>query len=215
VADFNRQVLTQQPLNAARGVGRDALKLFALTPATSPGDTPISRWQFQHSYPTYPPHASRQVIVAAGRSLGGGGPAVNRPLAAFLRGYQLRGGYTPGPLLAIAALAGLIGSASLARRRWPAQPDQDALPGQPDQDALPGQPGQDALPGRQAATACFGFFATSVAVLVTSDLFEFSWRYQLPALVTLPPAGALGIAVIIRAAGARRAVRTSRAGRTA
>ncbi len=215
VADFNRQVLTQQPLNAARGVGRDALKLFALTRTTSPGDTPISRWQFQHSYPTYPPHASRQVIAAAGRSLGGGGPAVNRPLAAFLRGYQLRGGYAPGPLLAIAALAGLIGSASLARRRRPAQPDQDALPGQPDQDALPGQPGQDALPGRQAATACFGFFATSVAVLVTSDLFEFSWRYQLPALVTLPPAGALGIAVIIRAAGARRAVRTSRADRTA
>jgi hypothetical protein len=30
-----------------------------------------------------------------------------------------------------------------------------------------------------------------------SDLFEFSWRYQLPALVTLVPAGALGIGVII------------------
>ena len=30
-----------------------------------------------------------------------------------------------------------------------------------------------------------------------SDLFEFSWRYQLPALVTLPPAGALGITIIL------------------
>ena len=28
-------------------------KLFALTRATSAGDTPISRWQFQDGYPTY------------------------------------------------------------------------------------------------------------------------------------------------------------------
>ena len=223
VAGFNRQVLTQQPLNVARGVGRDALKLFALTRATSPGDTPISRWQFQHNYPTYPPHASRQVIVAAGHRLGGGGPGVNRPLAVFLRGYQLGGGYTPGPLLAVAALAGLIGSASLARRRGAAQPGTHADPdADADQaaDAGPGADadsdfGSDALPARQAALACFLFFATAVAVLAASDLFEFSWRYQLPALVTLPPAGALGIAVILRTAGTRQAVRTSRAGGTA
>ena len=41
-------------------------------------------------------------------------------------------------------------------------------------------------------------------VLLASDLFEFSWRYQLPALVTLPPAGALGITVIIGYIAARR-----------
>ena len=34
-------------------------------------------------------------------------------------------------------------------------------------------------------------------MLLTSDLFEFSWRYQLPALITLPPAGALGISIMI------------------
>ena len=28
-----------------------------------------------------------------------------------------------------------------------------------------------------------------------SDAFQFSWRYQLPALITLPPAGALGLTV--------------------
>ena len=33
-------------------------------------------------------------------------------------------------------------------------------------------------------------------MLLVSDLFEFSWRYQLPALVTLVPAGALGIAAL-------------------
>jgi hypothetical protein len=37
-----------------------------------------------------------------------------------------------------------------------------------------------------------------------SDAFEFSWRYQLPALVTLVPAGALGITVLIRLARTRR-----------
>jgi hypothetical protein len=35
-------------------------------------------------------------------------------------------------------------------------------------------------------------------VLLVSDLFEFSWRYQLPAVVTLIPAGALGLAVLAR-----------------
>ena len=34
-------------------------------------------------------------------------------------------------------------------------------------------------------------------MLLLSDTFDFSWRYQLPALMTLPPAGALGITVII------------------
>ena len=40
----------------------------------------------------------------------GGQAQVNRPVAAFLQAYQLGGGYTPGPLLALCALAGLAGS---------------------------------------------------------------------------------------------------------
>ncbi len=32
--------------------------------------------------------------------------------------------------------------------------------------------------------------------MLVSDLFEFSWRYQLPALVTLVPAGVLGLSVL-------------------
>jgi len=50
-------------------------------------------------------------------------------------------------------------------------------------------------------------FTSGAAVLLVSDVFEFSWRYLLPALVTLVPAGALGIAVVI---GAPRAQRGSR-----
>ena len=53
---------------------------------------------------------------------------------------------------------------------------------------VPGRRGR-----RDVSVACLLFFATAVILLLASDAFEFSWRYQLPALVTLPPAGALGI----------------------
>ncbi len=51
----------------------------------------------------------------------------------------------------------------------------------------------------QLALACLLVFGAAAAVLLASDAFEFSWRYQLPALVTLPPAGLLGIALVIAA----------------
>jgi hypothetical protein len=173
ISDFNHAVLVQQPGRLLAAYGRDAAKLFALTRAGSRGDTPISRWQFQRVFPYYPPWSSRQVVSTEIGQLGGGGAAAAwRPAAAFLRAYQLGRGYTPGPLLALAALAGLAGSALAARRKT----DQRT---------------------RQAALGCLLFFGSGVFVLGVSDLFEFSWRYQLPALVTLIPAGALGISVVI------------------
>ena len=39
-------------------------------------------------------------------------------------------------------------------------------------------------------------FTSAAAVLLVSDAFEFSWRYQLPALVTLPPAAALALTAL-------------------
>jgi hypothetical protein len=179
IADFNRRVLTQQPQRVAAAYARDVAKVFALTRTGRPGDTPISRWQFQTAYPYYPPHATEQIVGAATARFGGGGPAVWRPAAGFLRSYQLGGGYTPGPVLAFAVLAGLAGPAALLRRR--------------------------AGPGiRQPALACLLFLTSGAALLLVSDLFEFSWRYQLPALVTLVPAGALGISIIIGAVRSRR-----------
>jgi hypothetical protein len=179
LSDFNRRVLTEQPLRVLAAYEHDVLKLFALTRTGSPGDTPIARWQFQTAFPYYPPHASVQVVRTAVDRFGGGVPTVWRPVAAFLRSYQLDGGYTPGPLLAIFTVAALAGSAAALRRR-----------------ADPGT--------RQLASACLLFFTAAVSLTLVSDLFEFSWRYQLPALVTLPPAGALGIAVILRSIGTRR-----------
>jgi hypothetical protein len=183
ITDFNHRVLTQQPLRVLRSYLRDVVRPFALTRDGSPGVTAISRWQFQTAYPYYAPHASRGVIDASVDRFGGGRPVVWAPVAGFLRGYQLHGGYTPGPLFALCVLAGLAGSASLLARRW----------------AGPAT--------REPALACLLLFTSAVALELVSDVFEFSWRYLLPALVTLVPAGALGITVVLAADAARRAPR--------
>jgi hypothetical protein len=181
ITDFNHRVLSQQPLRVLRAYLRDVVRPFALTRDGSPGVTAISRWQFQTAYPYYPPHASRQVIDSSVARFGGGRPAVWAPAARFLRAYQLHGGYTPGPLFGLCVLAGLAGSAILLvrRRAGPA--------------------------ARGPALACMLLFLSAVSVLLVSDVFEFSWRYLLPALVTLVPAGALGITAVLRAGWARPA----------
>lgn len=43
------------------------------------------------------------------------------------------------------------------------------------------------------AAGCLLATGLAVAAVAGADLYEFSWRYQLPALVTLPLAGALGV----------------------
>jgi Dolichyl-phosphate-mannose-protein mannosyltransferase len=179
LSDFNHQVLAQQPLRLLGAYVSDVVKPFALTRNTRPGDTSIARWQFQTKYTYYPPWTSEAVVKAATARFGGGPPAVWRPVAAFLRSYQLHGGYTPGPLLAVCVLASLAACAAMARRRL--------------------EPAT-----RQLGLACLALFASAAAVILVSDVFEFSWRYQLPALVTLVPAGVLGISVITRSIGARR-----------
>jgi len=185
VSGFDTAVLTQQPLRVLAGIAGDAARLFAVTRSTSPGDTPVSRWQFQAYYPAFAPHATRAEIRGFIAQFGGGQPAVSRPLATVLRSYQLDGGYTPGPLLLLATVAGMTGSAAVLRR-------------------------DDGAGRRQLAAACLLFTATAAAVLLVSDAFEFSWRYQLPALVLLPAAGALGLSVLGRLA--RRRIGGSAAG---
>jgi hypothetical protein len=171
VESFNEQVLRQQPDRVLESIGRDALKLFAVTRVTDPGDDPISRWQFQPGFPYMYPHASRKVVRDVVHQFGGGTPSVWAPVARFLRGYQLDGGYTPGPLLLACVLGGLAGGVVAFRRRIsPAR--------------------------RELARACFVMVVTAVSLLLVSDVFVFSWRYQLPALVTLPAAGALALACL-------------------
>ena len=176
VASFNSAVLHQQPGRVLASYASDVKKLFSVSKITFPGDTPVSRWQFQTRYPYLSPHATPAQVLPATAHYGGGRPAVWRPGASFLRAYQLGGGYTPGPLLAFCALAGLAGSviAVIARFR------------------------RDGAYSSPLVLGCFLFFLSGAAVLLMSDVFEFSWRYQLPALVTLPPAAAAGLAEIAR-----------------
>ena len=193
IASFNRAVALQQPQRVLAAIAGDSLKLFALTRTSSQGGTPISRWQFQTFYPVYPSWVtvgSGRTVVLGVHPLPGTGPLVmqrlapalggkaevSKPVAAFLRGYQSHGGYTPGPLMAIFTLAGLCGALlALARRRSRRRSGGSGDP----------------------AMAALLFFGCGAAVLAMSDAFQFSWRYQLPGFVTLPQAGALGAAAVL------------------
>ena len=176
---FAYSVLKQQPLRVAGDIARDSVKIFALTRDTEQGDTPIARWQFQVGYPYYPPGVTRHGRTAPARSsprAGGGGHArVHRKADIALRYYQLHGGYTPGPVFLLGLLAGIAGIFTFRRRRDPGP-----------------------------ALACLLITGCAVAVLLGADLYEFSWRYQLPALITLPVAGAFGATALARHIRARR-----------
>jgi hypothetical protein len=232
INDLTTAVLSQQELRVLGSVARDSVRLFALTREQTAGVTPIGRWQFQAGYPAYPPWVnvcpagspSPQACMLAQQALqkrvapitdllvrpggpivvgvqhqafgafhpsvlkpGYGGPAqVNLPLARFLRAYQLDGGYTPGPLLALCTLAGLAGSFVLLRRRI-----SDRT--------------------RQLGLATLLFTGAAIFALLAPDLYQFSWRYELPAVITLVPAGALGAATLLSLRGAGRSSRGGRA----
>jgi len=188
VNELTSAIKSQQPLRVAGGIAGDSLRLFSVTRDATRWIAPVWRWQFQTRYPVYPHWIQlgpgNAIVVGVQTKLFGafhfsvlkpsyGGHAqVNRPIAAFLRSYQRDGGFTPGPLLALFTLAGLAGSVlALVRRGSPRS--------------------------RLLAAACLLFTGTAVVLLLAPDVFEFSWRYMLPALVTLPPAGAAGAAALL------------------
>ena len=262
--DFTRQVFLQQPGTVATAITEDIVGSFSYPRAPGQADTPIFRWQFQTSYPAFPARLTHPREARIMRQFGGGKPTVVRPLATALRVYQLDGGYTPGPALALAGLigiAGMAGSDRLWRRRTrrimrlggrgispggagrraggagidpdgagrrPVLADAREMTGFGDRNSGGGRTWRDGparidlasgTGGRGGAggaalavsagrdrpasahpaglrAACFLVIATGLALLVGADIVEFSWRYQLPGLVTLPLAGALGLTVL-------------------
>jgi hypothetical protein len=185
-AQLGSAIRHQQPLRIAGAIARDSIRLFALTRGPVPSVTPIARWQFQDHYPVYPLWTSlRGGRIIIGLQKGphpfhfvplnpsyGGKAQVNGTLARLLRRYQFHGGYTPGPVYLVASLLALAGSLLLLSRR---------------------RLGQRA---RQAGLACLLFTAAAVVVVLGPDVYEFSWRYELPAVVVLVPAGVLGLAAL-------------------
>jgi len=206
--NFLLRLAKQQPLAIPLSTLRDAARLFALTKDGTSSITAISRWQFQPTYATYPPGVTLEFVAEQGQKYGGGNPVTIPPLTAFLRDYQLHGGYTPGQILAVLTAAGLAGSLFVFTRRR-----KDPLPVNPYRATpYPARPGEDTqllAAGTALATL------TAVCVVLGSDVYEFSWRSQLPALVTLPLAGVLGGTLIAGRLRARRDRTTTSPARTA
>ncbi|MFK4083252.1 glycosyltransferase family 2 protein [Kribbella sp. NPDC020789] len=152
---FAHEVIKQQPLDITWAALKDFAKGFAPTRTTAPDDVPLSRWQFQLTYPNL-----QDINTAAfAEKYGGRQPHVVHTPAAILRAYQLHGGYTSGTLLGLCALLGLIGAVRMRAALLPA--------------------------------------LAGLLLLLGSAAFEFSWRYQLPALVFFPLAGAIGLRAIL------------------
>ena len=97
----------------------------------------------------------------------GHGPVINRPLARLLRGYQLSLGYTPGPVLLACLILALVAGLGVGRARHSGQ-----------------------------QLACLLWLSAGLGLLLAADLYQFSWRYQLPILVTIPPAAALALSAL-------------------
>ena len=181
--DLNSAIKSQQLPRVGVAILRDSVRLFALTRDGVASETPISRWQFQTFYPSYPPFVNlRNGYVVVGEqpvAFGrfhfvrlnpsyGGKTHVVKPVASFLRAYQLDGGYTPGPLFLVCLILGLAGSL-LSLIKWRADPRT-----------------------RGFALGCLLFTGCAAVLLFVPDVFEFSWRYELPAVIVLPMAGVLG-----------------------
>jgi hypothetical protein len=178
LAGFSWAVFRQQPLRVTASIARDSVRLFALTRDGDPEITSIARWQFQTVYPTYPRRYTLTAFTRLARQYGGGGDLVAvKSAATILRDYQLGGGYTPGPLYAIGLVAGLFGSLpGLARRKSLTAADRQA--------------------DTQLAAARLLVTLAAAVLLLSSDAYEFSWRYQLPAVVMLPVAGVFGLTAL-------------------
>jgi hypothetical protein len=94
-------------------------------------------------------------------------PVINRPLARMLRGYQLYLGYTPGPVLLACVILALVAAVGVGRARHSGQ-----------------------------RLACLLWLGTGLGLLLAAAVYQFSWRYQLPALVTIPPAAAVALSAL-------------------
>jgi hypothetical protein len=162
---FAKAAMTQQPLRLTAAVLGDAARLFTWNHNNdSNPEAPTERWRFQLGYPVYPQAVYLTTVQKVGAYYGDPPPHLNLNAAAFMREYQLDVGFTPGPLMALFLIAGVLGVCWRGRTRG--------------------------APMRGTAVL---FLIGAIGVLGAADFYQFTWRYQLPGLVLVPAAGILGI----------------------
>lgn len=163
--DFDKRVIRDQPMAFARIVGRDFMFGFHPSRLHEVAGFPASRWLFGVPYPFEMPTLKAEHFT----QLGLWPPSLDRGYARFLTAFQ-NYFHTPGPLLFVAAVIGVVASAGVGRARWSGD-----------------------------RVACGLLVAVCITSVVTSAaLAGFSWRYQLPQLGLLGPAAALGLTASIR-----------------
>lgn len=184
---YARRVIRNQPGDYVATVAVDLARYFSPSRATGPRDYPAEMLQFRTEYtaqpwePLYPPvdpyvdawtwpgpTMSYGTLVAAhGFAMDEVRPSFDVAMAWRLRSYQ-RYVYTPGPVLGLALLAGVLAGvgrvpAEFRRLRWAA-----------------------------LTLAAYGF----VMLLVASATVGFDYRHLLPTLPLLPPAGVIGATLL-------------------
>jgi hypothetical protein len=167
VDDFSYRAIAAQPIDLVRSIVTDAAQVLRWNHDNVNPDAPTERWRFQARYPVYPVAVTEATLYRVGQVYGGGPPRIVPIAAALLREYQVRLGFTPGPLLAVALLLALAAVLGAGRYR-----------------------------GAPARLVTAAYLGGGALVLVGADAFEFTWRYQLPGLIFIPAAGALGVATL-------------------
>ncbi|MGH2819038.1 MAG: hypothetical protein ACRDJ5_00135, partial [Actinomycetota bacterium] len=178
--DFSKRMIVAMPLDYARAVGADLLRYFSWTPPPSQ-EPNVARWRFPLSLPDADP----QRLV---RRLEGAPPPhlgldatfrIDASLGGALRAYQ---GvvYSYGPLLALLLCLGLMGAV-----------------------------GRGAASGKRDLRRESLLFASAALVLLLVPVMTavYHFRYVLPVLPLLGPAGALGIGALIDRRRARPGAR--------
>jgi hypothetical protein len=204
LGEFSRTIILAQPWDYARVVGGDLIHYFGFGRWEEPRDAQMEPWEFADSFDFGPEDPA---IIKAQRARGDNLPTVIRDNRGSPEPNELFGGeappefeiagtparfldryqdlvYTPGPLLALAAVLGVSGA------------------------VLRPQPGRR----RSVRPECFLFVVSGLALLgVPAATAVFDYRYLLPAIPLLSTAGVLGAHVITRGVTKPRRGRSSAA----
>jgi hypothetical protein len=162
--DFAIRAIEGQPWTYLGVIAGDVLHAFEPGHPVNQQDEPVAMWQFPTRLPALR-HLGLQIppTTVPGAPAASFDPGIARILARYQRWV-----YTPGPVLALGLVLGLLGAVGLprhARRR---------------------------LRAESLLLAGAGL----IVLLVPAATAMFDYRYVLPTIVLLPPAGALGATVL-------------------